>query len=99
MDYTSAANLVMATLKKTHRVNFKQFHWTFITKGGNETVEFISDKNESKYVYTRVRKFLGFTLGEEQVHLSSNDDEMDMVLWFQIGDIMHNTISRFGVNA
>lgn len=99
MNHATAAALVMNVFKKTAKVNFKSFHWTFTTKDGNETVEFIANKLESQYVYTRVKKFLCFKLGVERIYLSSSDGEMDMVLWHQLGDVMHNTIARFGVNA
>lgn len=99
MNHASAAALVMNVFKKTDKVNFKSYHWTFTTKDGAETVEFIAGKLESKYIYTRVKKFLCFKLGVERVYLSNNDNELDMALWHQMGDVMHNTVARFGVNA
>ena len=65
MNHASAAALVMNAFKKTAKVNFKPYHWTFTTKDGTETVEFIAGKLESQYVYTRVKKFLCFKLGVE----------------------------------
>lgn len=98
MNHITAANLVMNTLKKSATGNFKPYHWTFTSKDGLETVEFRAGKLESQYIYTRVKSFLGFKYGMESITLSSNDNEMDTVLWHQIGDVLNNTTTRYGVN-
>lgn len=98
MNYTTAANIVMNALKKSVSGHFNPYHWTFTTKGGVETVEFIASKVESKYTYTKVKSFLGIKYGMESFTLSSSDDELDMVLWHQLGDVLNNVTVRFGSN-
>ncbi len=97
MNYASAATVVMNALSRASKVEYEAWHWTFTSKDGTEVVEFIANIIESKYVYTRTKKFLCFKIGTEQFTLSSNDNEIDWAVWNEIGDVKHNTLVRFGI--
>lgn len=98
MNHSTATTIVMNALKKAAKADFKPFHWTFVSKDGSETVQFIASKSVTEYLYTRTKSFLGFKYGKESFVLTSNDNEMDTVLWHQLGDVLNNTTARFGVN-
>lgn len=97
MDSKKAIQIVTSALLRSKRAIIHPWVWLYSNEDGSETVEFIMGKAESKYIYTRFKKFLGFKFGLERFTLSSND--LDLSDWHAIGDVVNNVNVRHGYNG
>lgn len=98
MHISTATDMIMNALNRSVRAEFHPFHWKFFTKDDLESVEFVASRTESHYIFTKVKKFLGIKYGYTTIILSSENDELDMVTWHRLGDVLNNAMTRFGVN-
>lgn len=96
MHISTASDLIMNALTNSVHAEFHPYHWKFFTKDNVESVEFVSSPMESHYIFTKVKKFLGIKYGYMTIILSSDNDELDMVTWHRLGDVLNNAMVRFG---